>query len=138
MYSNPDRRLITIGPYTWTADETFFHIGPKGKACRLYDYGVYGVTTAFAGATTTPTMSIGTSADPDAYGEDFDFGTLADNSSKSVRSTYRVDEAGFATYFLAAGQTIAADTQVNMKCIGATGGGAAGVSHAFMILDYDW
>jgi hypothetical protein len=119
---------------TFTSDETYIIAGPKGIKGRLIDFGVFGVTTAFAGGTTTPIMSIGTVADPDAYGDDFDFGTLADNSGKSILSTYS-DPADIATYILNDGAIPDShSTYVNMKCIAATGGGAAGVARAFALI----
>lgn len=63
--------------------------GPKGKSGRLIDFGVESITEAFAGASTTPIVAIGNSSDPDAYGEEFDFGALAETTGgKSVRTTY--------------------------------------------------
>lgn len=134
-YDDPNRMTYTFGPYTFTADETFSIQGPKGKKGRLWDYGVYGVTTAFAGATTTPQLAVGTPSDQDAYGNEFDFGTLADNSGQSVRSTYYPYHASFDDYLLNA--VIDADQEVVIKAIGATGGGAAGVANFYCIIDWE-
>lgn len=136
-YDRPCRMTYTFGPYTFTADETFSVQGPKGKKGRLWDYGVTGVTTAFAGGTTTPMLSVGTPSDADAYGEEFDFGTLADNSGQSIRSTYYPYHASFDDYLLLT-QVIPADQEVVLKAIGATGGGAAGVANIFMVIDWEW
>ena len=131
-YSATDRRLIAFTVHTFSGSETYSWIGPKGKACKLYDYGVYGVTTVFSGG---PTCSIGSPADADAYGDDFAFGALADNHAMSVRQTYgQYDTTNLALYLLAAGQAIAADSEIVYSAI--AGGG--GVATPFMILDYDW
>jgi hypothetical protein len=133
-YDNP-RIMRTTFPFT-NADATFaIAKGPKGKKGRLYNYGVYGVSTTFAGATTTPTMSVGTSGDHDAYGDEFDFSTLAAGTSKSIRSTYRPEQAGFATYILNQGE-LPADTDIVAAWTAATGGGAAGVGIGFV--DIQW
>jgi hypothetical protein len=133
-YSKPNRIKYDFPVHTWTGSETFSVQGPKGKSGRLYDYGVYGVTTAFAGGTTTPVMSVGTPSDADAYGEEFDFGTLADNSGMSVRSTYAPSHATFDDYILAG--DIPKDQEVVVTCTAASGGGAAGVSTPFVIIDW--
>lgn len=130
-YSNPDRRLILFPAHTWSGSETYSWIGPKGKASRLYDYGVYGITTAI---TTSATAAIGSPSDADAYGEEFSV-VAADNHAISVRQTFgQYDSVNLALYLLTAGQQIAADAEVVYT---ATAGGA-GVAVPFMILDYDW
>jgi len=140
-YSNPDRRMFSFGTFDFGggADETFSIIGPKGKACRLFDYGVFGVTEVFAAGTNTPRMMVGSPSDDDAYGDEFDFGALADNHGKSIRSTYGpYDATNLALYLLTAGQTIAADAEVVVKCVAGTGSGLTGMAIPFVILDYDW
>lgn len=127
-YSNPNRLLIPFLHANWAGGETFSWIGPKGKACRLWDYGVYGVTT---GITTTATIAIGDGSDADAYGEEFAT-VVADNHAKSVRQTYRL-ESEIDDYILNGG-LIPADQEVVLTI---TAGGA-GAGTAFMILDYDW
>lgn len=101
------------------ADETFSIFGPKGKAGRLWDYGVQGSIEVFNGNTVTPKIAIGTTADPDAFGDELDLNALADNHAKTVRTTYREEEAGFTT--LMVDREIPADTEVVVTCTGATG-----------------
>lgn len=115
---------------------TLLHFkGPKGKAGRLYDYGVEALTEAFAGASTTPMMSIGTVADPDHYGDEFDFGALAiADGTKSIRTTYKPTEAGFATYMLI--RDLPADTVVMMTCVAATST-PTGQANAFVDIVWD-
>lgn len=135
-YSNPIRLLYPFGmPFDFGggSNEVFSIQGPKGKSATLWDYGVYGVTEAFAGTTSTPAMSVG-DADPDAYGEEFDFGALADNSGKSVRQTYAPHEATFATYILNSGY-IAADTEIVTTCVAAVGS-PTGMAIPFTVLEW--
>lgn len=140
-YSNPDRRMFTFGTFDFGggADEVFAVVGPKGKACSLYDYGVYGVTEAFAAGTNKPRMEIGSPTDSDAYGKNFDFGALALDTGKSVRSTYgQYDATNLALYLTEASKTIAADAVIEMLCIAGTGSGLTGMAIPFVILDFDW
>lgn len=106
-------------------------IGPKGKEGLLWDYGCHSVTTLFAGATSTPMMLVGTVADEDHYGDDFDFGAAAVASGgKSIRTTYRDTDTGFGTYMLI--RNLPADTVIMVTMRAATGGGAAGVATTFV------
>jgi hypothetical protein len=111
--------------------------GPKGLKGRLIDYGVQWVSEAFAGGTTTPQMSIGTAADKDHYGEEFDFGALAVASGgKSIRSTYAYDDlAHIATYILNDG-ALPADTPVEVTLLAATGSGLTGMAIPFVKIDW--
>ena len=98
------------------ADVAFNILGPKGKAGRLYDYGVQNSTEAFTATTTGPMISVGSTSDADAYGDDFPLNALADNHAKTVRQTYLESEAGFATYMVS--PEIPADTEVVLTCVG--------------------
>lgn len=135
MYDNP--RIQRTG-FTFTNANTTFGItkGPKGKKGTLYNYGIADASTATAGATTTPTMSVGITGTVGAYGAAFDFGVLAINKSKSIRSTYRPTDAGFATYILNKGR-IPADVDLIATWVAATGGGAAGAGMGFVEIRWD-
>lgn len=136
-YDRPNRMMYSFGNFDFggAGNETFSIQGPKGKKGRLYDYGVYGVIEAFAGDT-TPMMSVGTPSDADAYGEEFDFGALADNSGKSVRSTY--DESADKTEFDAVmvDRNIPADQEIVVTCVAATGT-PTGQGVPFVVIDWD-
>ena len=118
------------------ADEQFVIKGPKGKQGRLWNYGVEGATEVFNGGTVTPKIAIGTSSDPDAYGNELDLDDVALNSAKSVRSTY--DEIADATDFnaLMVDVTIPADTDVYVTCTAATGS-PTGIAVPFVIIHWD-
>ena len=58
-------------------------MAPRGKSGRPYDYGIEGVTTTLSSGAS---VAIGTTADVDAYGEEFDIS--AADSAKSLRGTY--------------------------------------------------
>lgn len=96
-------------------------IGPKGKAGLLYDYGCHSVTENFAGSITTPMISVGTTGNPDAYGEEFDYGALATTSGgKSIYTTYTPGvDAGWDTYMV--DRDLPKDTVVMVTHIAATG-----------------
>ena len=103
------------------ADILHYLIGPKGKQGKLYDYGVFGLTEAFSGTTTTPQMAVGIVGDQDEYGNEFDFGALAIASGgKSLRTTYHMFETGYKTTYLV-DKSIDADTVTMVTCIVATG-----------------
>ncbi len=61
--------------------------GPKGKIGVLYDYGFEGVTTVVSSHAAD--IAVGTTADPDAYGNEFAFTNLAAEDAASVRNSYR-------------------------------------------------
>lgn len=134
-YDNPRlRQQYAWGPFTFTANETFSILPPKGMPGRLIDYGVTGVTTVFAGSTSTPQMAVGTPSDQDAYGEEFDFGLLADNHGKSVLSTYGEASAGAATFILNDG-ALPADLEIVVTCIGGVGT-PGGVATPFVLIHW--
>ncbi len=93
--------------YTWGnvdfggGDLTYYILGPNGKDGQLYDYGVFGLTEAFVGGTTTPIVAIGINGNPDAYGEEFDLGAMAATvGGKSLRTTYNMFETGYLTTYM--------------------------------------
>jgi hypothetical protein len=112
--------------------EIFYVTGPKGKRGMLVDYGVDHVTEAFNAVTTPATVSIGTAADPDAYGEEFSLGTTAlDAGSKSVLQTYQRGSEDYQDFVLP-GKWIAADVKVGLHCVAPTGGTPTGIAQPFM------
>lgn len=117
------------------SDEQFNIIGPKGKAGRLYDYGVEGTIEVMNGASTTPKVSIGNSSSATAYGAALDINALADNTAKSIRSTYREDAAAFAGTYMT-NRNIPADTQIRVNCVAAAGS-PTGQAVPFVIIDWD-
>ncbi len=120
-----------------TAGEIYYVMGPKGRKGKLVDYGVHHPTETFTADTLPAYVSVGTSADADAYGDELSMGLLAaDAGSKSVRTTTR-DEATLATYILDAGLTMPADTKVGLHCTAPTGGTPAGMANPFMIIDWE-
>lgn len=135
-YDGPKTRYgFTITDFGAGSNTLYYIIGPKGREGLLWDYGVYGLTEAFAAGTTTPMMSIGTVADPDHYGDEFDFGALAIASGlKSIRSTYKDVDTGFGTYMLI--RNLPADTVIMMTCVAGTGSGLTGMATPF--LDVVW
>lgn len=112
--------------------EIFWAFGPKGKRGLLVDYGVQHVTETFNAVTTPATVSVGTAADPDAYGEEFSLGTTAaDVGSASVLQAYRRGSTEYKALVLP-GVWIAADTKVGLHCVAPTGGTPAGIAQVFM------
>lgn len=76
-------------------------IGPKGKDGLIWDVGVYDVTEAFAGSTTTPNLAVGIVGDQDYNVNEWDMGALSvAGGGKSLRTTYAETDAGWATYML--------------------------------------
>ena len=138
-YDKPNRIKYSFGNFDFggAADETFSIFGPKGKAGRLWDYGVEGSIEIFNGNTVTPKIAVGTTGDPDAYGDELDLNALADNHAKSVRSTYLEAEAGFRTLMdvTANGREIAANEEVVVTCTGATGS-PTGQAVPYAIIDW--
>lgn len=138
-YSNPDRRtyMFPLFDFGGGSDQSFKVIGPKGKAGRLIDYGVQDVQEAMNGDTLDPKIAVGTSSDPDAYGDEFTLSN-ADNVPSSVRSTYDpgADKTSFETYVLNDG-IIPADTVVYLTCSASTGANLTGQGMPFMVIDWD-
>jgi hypothetical protein len=111
--------------------------GPKGKAGRLVDYGVMSVLEAFAG-TTPATIAVGTSADPDAYGQEFSLDAVAvADGGKSVQSTYDIiaDAANWALNMLE--RDIPKDSAVYITSTEAVTG-PTGQACPYVVIDWDW
>lgn len=71
-------------------DLEFAFRGPKGKKGIIYDYGIEGVTETFTVG--EGSIAIGSTADADAYGEEFPTSGLAAEDAASVRNTYVVEK----------------------------------------------
>lgn len=129
-YDKPNR--IKYGFYFDAGNngnEEFVIKGPKGKSGRLWDYGVEGVIEAF---TADCTLAVGTSSDPDAYGEEFAMGALAVNTPKTIRTTYAETDAGFSTYMVA--REIPKDTAVYLTVVDDS---TSGMGTFFAVIDWD-
>jgi hypothetical protein len=135
MYDTPkvSKRYERFFDFGAAADETISIKGPKGATGRLWDYGVYGVTEVMNGTTITPKIAIGTTSDPDAYGDEINLNAVADNDCKSVRSQYLESEAGFAALMIQ--RELPADTEIYMTLTGATG---APTGQGTAYCDIDW
>jgi hypothetical protein len=135
-YDKPDRRVYIFTPHTFTGSEVYGLRGPKGKAGRLIDWGVMGVTTAFAGGTNGK-VSVGLSGTLEAYGKYLTI-TGADSTGESVRSRYDpiADAASYAALVGSVGLDIPADTAVQVSALSASGGGEAGVGQPFCVIDW--
>lgn len=96
------------------SDAVSYVLGPKGKKGWLWDVGVYNVTEAFAGATLTPGIKVGTESDDDIYMKLWDMGALAIISGgKTMRSTYHPASTAWAALMVK--RTIAADVAVKVS-----------------------
>lgn len=118
------------------SDFTFKVRGPKGKAGRIVDVGVYGVTEAFNGDTLDPKVKVGTLTDDDYYVDDFPLGKAAvDSGGKSLMTTYApADPTLTGTYLLH--KEIPADGVVSCVFMAATGANLTG--HASCYIDIQW
>jgi hypothetical protein len=119
------------------ANETFHVRGPKGKAGRLYDYGVFGIIEVMNGDTLDPTIAVGTPADADAYGEEYTLSTALapDNHAISIRTEYKPTHATFNDYILDG--DIPADQEVMVSCVAATGSNLTGQAVPFVDIIWD-
>ena len=134
-YDKPDRKKYAFENTDFGSGSAveFNIVGPKGKAGRLHDYGVQNSTEIFAGSSTVPSIAIGTTSDPDAYGDELDLNALADNHGKSVRSSYLETESGFTALML--NREIPADTEVVITCATAVG---SPTGQASPFVEIDW
>ncbi len=134
-YDRPNRMKYSFGTFDFggAADEVFVIKGPKGKEGRLYDYGVEATTEIFNGGTITPKIAIGTSSDPDAYGDELVLHALAVDTATGIRILYTEQDAGFATYMLA--RDLPKDTAVYVTCTVATGS-PTGMGVPYVIIDW--
>lgn len=89
MYTDGAPVLYQFPSLDWgnNVSERFGIAGPAGKRGTLIDYGIQGVTETFTGSIT---IAVGTAADPDAYGDEYDLSAApaaTDLQGKTVRST---------------------------------------------------
>lgn len=136
-YSNPNRQTYSFGTRdTDAGDEVFAVLGPKGKAGRVYDYGIMHVTEAFTATTLPCYVSVGTVADADAYAEEIGMGTAAiDSGGVSMRNSLTQDQ--ITAREAALSPNIPADTIFALHVTEATGGTPAGIGIPFMVIDWD-
>jgi len=106
--------------------------GPKGKQGILRNIGVY-VKETFEDDLVTGKVLVGTTADPNAYGQlEIADGTLATDTFNNVDDTD-------CLFLNSAGQnnTLAADTQIEVTFVQATDSGtAAGNGRAYVEVDW--
>lgn len=131
-YDNPNRIVYTFPSLDWgnNQSESFGIRGPKGKKGRLWDYGVIGITEAFS--SDSMTIAVGTATNADAYGEEFILNGGADNSARTVRSTY--DERSDEFKALMVDPDLPADSDVVVTMTGAS---AAGIGTPYVVIDWD-
>lgn len=111
--------------------------GPKGKAGRLYDWGMEGITTAVS--SNASVVSVGTTADVDAYGEELSI-VLTTGNSVSARNSYRPKGVLISTNSTDLGDylidgVIPANQKV-LLTVGANSTDATGIGTAFCIIDW--
>lgn len=142
-YEKPNRIKYTFGMLDFgTAGEVYSIKGPKGKAGRIYDYGVDAPLETFTATTLAAFVSVGSVADPDLYGDELSMGTLAaDAGSKSLRTEFTARQIADGIVADTAGMllddTVPADTIIALHCTAPTGGTPAGMAHPFLIIDWD-
>lgn len=137
MYNNPNRIKYTFGMLDFgTAGEVFSIKGPKGKAGRIYDYGVDAPLETFTATTLAAFVSVGSVADADLYGDEISMGTLAaDAGTKSLRTEYT--NAQIAAGAVLLDPKIPKDTVFALHCTAPTGGTPAGMAYPYVIVDWD-
>jgi hypothetical protein len=136
MYDNRIKKYAFPG-VTLTSDDVRSFKGPKGKEGTLIDYGFEGVTTTFAGGTTTPGVKVGNASDDDAYGTILDALTMAADTAGSF-SVLTQTVPGTTSYdALMVQRKIPKDTVVYLTLRAASGGGAAGVGGMFVEIAWD-
>lgn len=129
-YDKPNRQKYQVTvDFGGQNGDAFHFLGPKGKAGRLVDYGVEGVTEVVDAAAT---LAIGTASDPDHYGDEFSLITAVD-TPKTVRSSYDpiADKTAFDLLMLI--PELPKDTNVVMTLTQAT---TTGIGTIFMIIDW--
>lgn len=122
MYTDGGSILYSFPSLDWgnSVSERFGIMPPKDKRGTLIDYGIQGVTETFSGAIT---ISVGTAADADAYGEEFDLGAATaatDLQGKTVRS---VGGTIAALDLIIVNPNLPANTPVVVTMVGAAGAG---------------
>lgn len=110
-------------------------VGPKDKEGRLVDYGIQNVTEAFTDDTLPCYVSVGTAADPDAFGDEFSMVEEAIGAGKTLLSTYDRTHAAYVAAMV--DKTIPANTEVLLTCTAPTGGTPAGIGQPYMAIIWD-
>ena len=106
--------------------------GPKGKQGQLRNIGIY-VKETFEDDTITGKVLVGTTADPNAYGQL----EIADGTLNT--DTFNIVDDADCLFLNSAGQnnTLAADTQIEVTFVQATDSGtAAGKGYAYVEVDW--
>jgi len=111
-------------------NEAWYVKGPKGKAGRLIDYGVEGITEAF---TADAQISVGTASDVDAYGNEIAVAAQAIDTVLSLRTLYNpiADAAAFNALLLE--PVLPKDTYVVLNLVDDS---TTGIGTFFMIIDW--
>jgi len=131
-YDKPNRIKYTFAFDAGNnGDDTFTVYGPKGKAGRLWDYGVECITEAF---TSGGSLAIGDGSDPNRFGLELSTGATAADGKLGVRALY--DEVADAASFdaLMVDRNIPADTAVTGTIVDDS---ATGIGVYFVIVDWD-
>lgn len=132
MYDDPDRvKYAFMFDAGNNGDESWAIKGPKGKKGRLIDYGVEGITEAF---TSNAQISVGTAADPDAYGEEIAVAAQAIDTVLSLRTLYDPGKDKTSYDALVVQPILPADTLAFLKVVDDS---ATGIGTFFAIIDWD-
>ena len=128
-YSNPQTLCYNfpLMDFGAAAGDTLHYIGgPAGKVGRLRDIGVaVSATEAFAGTTKDANVKVGTTADPDAYGQ---LNIPSGQAASSICNTTVDPNAVISA-------AIAADTEILITLDEATGT-PTGQGHPYVIIDW--
>lgn len=128
MYDNARIETLYLGSITFTTTDKVFAIPiTDDERARIVDVKAR-VTTTFAGATTTPTIRIGTASDDDAFFE-WDMGTEA-----AANLMIRAEIDAKTAWITANDARVEPDRGVDLyiTCAAATGSGAAGVADVWV------
>lgn len=100
MYDNPNRITYRFARSMAGTTVVYSILGPKGKKGDVWNYGIYGVTTALTTANSAGiigSVSVGSTSDNDAYGEELYLGGVAAEDAYSVRDQFAVTASSTAT-----------------------------------------
>jgi hypothetical protein len=124
MYTDGAPTLYTFPSLDWgnNVSERFGIMGPKGKRGTLIDYGVQGVTETFTGSIT---IAVGTAADPDAYGEEWDLSAATAATDLGGKTVRGVGGTIAAIDLIIVQPNLPADTPVVVTMTGAAAAGIA-------------
>ena len=134
-YSNPTPLVYTdsaVVDFAAGIGTPWSFKGPKGKQGVLRNIGVH-VTETFEDDLVTGKVLVGTTADPNAYGQL----EIADGTLNT--DTFNIVDDTDCLFLNSAGQnnTLAADTQIEVTFVQATDSGtAAGKGYAYVEVDW--